>query len=114
MEYNNDIITLAEGVAYVTKGYSITETAMRTFFYEIMDENRDINIVMFNKKGNQKFYANVVSKLDKYSEIVSEIQAKFSSRNSSYYFNPNVKVNSSDIAKAKCGRSCVLVISVYS
>jgi hypothetical protein len=40
VEYSNDIITLAEGVAYISKGYSITETALRTFFYEIIDENR--------------------------------------------------------------------------
>jgi hypothetical protein len=37
VEYNKDIITLAEGVAYVSKGLSVTDTALRTFFYEIMD-----------------------------------------------------------------------------
>jgi hypothetical protein len=55
----------------MTKGYSIIETALRTFFYEIMDESRDINIMLFNKQGNQKFYANIVSKPDRYSQIVS-------------------------------------------
>jgi hypothetical protein len=69
---------------------------------------------MFNKKGSQKFYANIVSKSDRYSEVVGEVKAMFSSDDSSYFINQNVKVLPSDIAKAKCGRSCMLVISVYS
>lgn len=37
VEYNNDTITLADGVAYVAKGYSIADAPLRTFFYEILD-----------------------------------------------------------------------------
>jgi hypothetical protein len=33
VEYANDVITLVEGVAYSSRGYSVVETAMRTFFY---------------------------------------------------------------------------------
>jgi hypothetical protein len=62
VEYNNDIITLSDGVAYLSKGYSIADAPLRTFFYEIIDENRDINIVLFNKKGNQKFFGLITAK----------------------------------------------------
>lgn len=91
VEYNNDTITLADGVAYIARGYSITETPLRTFFYEILDEDREINILLYNKKGNQKFFAKVVPKPDRYS-FVSEGQSTFSSKNSNYFVNPYIQI----------------------
>jgi hypothetical protein len=55
----------------MAKGYSIADTALRTFFYEIIDETRDINIVLFNKKGNQKFFGLITTKWEKYLDVVS-------------------------------------------
>jgi hypothetical protein len=40
VEFENDIITLADGVAYSSRGYSVVGTALRTFFYDIVDEGR--------------------------------------------------------------------------
>jgi len=71
VEYNSDIITLADGVAYVSRTMSAGEAALRTFFYEIIDEDRDVNIVLFNKKGSQKFYSNIVAKPDRYTSNVN-------------------------------------------
>lgn len=71
VQYSGDIITLTDGVAYMAKGYSIADTALRTFFYEIIDETRDINIVLFNKKGNQKFFGLITTKWEKYLDVVS-------------------------------------------
>ena len=114
VEYGNDTITLADGVAYVSKGYSNTETALRTFFYQILDEDRDVNIGLFNRKGIQKFFANIVADSDRYSGFITEGQAKINSKNSNYYTNPYVKVTPEDIKAADCGRTCILIISVYT
>ena len=38
VSFKNDTITLADGIAYTTYGESQLETALHTFFYEIMDE----------------------------------------------------------------------------
>jgi hypothetical protein len=105
---------LADGVAYTSREYSVVETALRTFFYEIIDESRDVNIMLYNKRGSQRFFGNIASKSNRYSGVVSEAQATFSSKNSTYYVNPYVKIKPEDISKANCGRSCVLIISVYS
>lgn len=101
-------------MAYLSSGYSNAETALRTFFYEVLDEDRDINIVLYNKKGIQKFYANLANKPNRYSGFVSEGQAKFSSKNSNYYTNPYIKITPNDIQEANCGRTCVLILSVFS
>lgn len=114
VEYYNDTVTLAEGVAYVAKGYSVRDVALRTYFYDIIDEDRDVNILLYNKKGIQKFYARVVNKPDRYTGFVSESESKFSSKNSNYYTNPYIKITPRDIADAKCGRTCVLILSIYS
>lgn len=71
VEYGNDIITLADGVAYSAVATSSPDVAMRTFFYEILDEDRDINIVLYNKKGIQKLYAVVLNKTERYAGQVT-------------------------------------------
>jgi hypothetical protein len=70
--------------------------------------------MLFNKKGNQKFYGTIAPKPERYMSIVTEASASFSSRSSPYYIHPYVKIKSEEIAQGKCGRSCVLIISVYS
>ncbi len=98
VEYTNDIITLADGVAYYTKTKSV-ETAIKTFFYEIVDEYNSFQIVLMNKKGNQYFYAKIVGNTDRYN-IITETDALINSKNSNYYSNPSVKITSEDITKA--------------
>lgn len=87
---------------------------MRTFFYEILDEDREVNIVLYNKKGIQKFYGVVTNKPDRYIGAVTESMGKINSKDSSYYNNPYLKVSTGDIAAGTCGRTCVMVISIYS
>lgn len=115
VEYGQDIITLTDGVAYVVKTNSLgRDTALRTFFYEIIDEDRDVNVVLYNKKGIQKFYGNVVNKPDRYNSVQEEYNAKIDSKNSLSNDNPYIKITSDSIAAGKCGKTCVLVISIYS
>jgi hypothetical protein len=101
-------------VAYLARGKSIPDSALRTFFYEIIDETRDINIVLFNKKGNQKFIGLITNKWQKYNGEVTEGSSNFTSKTSNYYSNPYIQIKGNTIGKANCGSSCVLVISVYS
>lgn len=89
VEYFNDIITLADGVAYYSKTISL-ESAIKTFFYEIVDETRSVQIALFNKKGTQNFFAKVVEKSNRYNTAITEAQATISSRSSNFYTNPSV------------------------
>lgn len=114
VEYGNDTVTLADGVAYLADGFSAPETALRTFFYEIIDEDREIGVVMYNKKGIQKFYGKIVGRDERYFGAVPEGQAEYNSKSSNYYTNPYIKITPENIAKANCGRTCILVLSVYS
>jgi hypothetical protein len=70
--------------------------------------------MLFNKRGNQRFFGNIAMKSERYNGVISEGQATYSSRNSTYYVNPYVRIKPEDMSKANCGRSCVLIISVYS
>jgi len=73
VEYGNDVVSLTDGVAYPVKTNSLgSDQSLRTFFYEIIDEDRDINIVLYNKKGNQKFLGNIANKPDRYSATIVE------------------------------------------
>lgn len=47
---------------------------------------------MYNKKGNQRFYAKIVNKPDRYTGTVTESEAKFNSKDSNYYTNPYMKI----------------------
>lgn len=67
IEYGNDVVTLTDGVAYTVSTVSQGEDIpLRTFFYDILDEDRDANIVLYNKKGIQKFYGTIVNKPNRY------------------------------------------------
>lgn len=66
-----------------------------------------------NKKGIQYFYAKIVSNSEKYN-IITEVDALINSKNSNFYSNPSVQITANDIQNAKCGRNCLVVISVFS
>jgi hypothetical protein len=46
--------------------------------------------------------------------MVTEASSNFSSQTSNYYSSPYIQIKGNTIQKAKCGSSCVLVLSVYS
>lgn len=112
VEYLNDIITLADGVAYYTRTRSV-ETSIKTFFYEIVDDSNSLQIVLMNKKGNQYFFAKIVENSNRYN-VVNEADATINSKSSDYYANPSIQIKSEDITKAKCGQNCLIIISVFS
>lgn len=89
------------------------ESAIKTFFYEIVDEFNSFQIVLLNKKGSQFFLAKIVENPNRYRPI-SESEATINSKNSNYYANPSIQISSEDIVKANCGRNCLVVISVFS
>lgn len=70
--------------------------------------------MLFNRKGTQRFYANLYVQSERYFGVVTEGKAKFNSKNSDYYTNPYIKITPNDIKLAECGKSCVLVVSIYS
>lgn len=55
-----------------------------------------------------------MNKPQRYSGFITEAQAKFNSKTSNYFTNPHIKITPEDISKANCGRTCVLILSVYS
>ena len=70
--------------------------------------------MLYNKKGIQKFYAKVMNKTERYSGFVAESEAKYDSKTSNYYTNPYIKITPDAISDARCGRTCILVLSIYS
>ena len=77
VEYVNDTITLADGIGYHAAGRSI-EGPLRTFFFEILDQKKNTEVMLINKKGIQKFYVDIVADTNKYN-AVTEARAILSS-----------------------------------
>lgn len=90
VEYTEDPITLADGVGYHVAA-RITESPIRTFFYEVLDETKPLEISMFNSKGTQHFYIDI--KEDTYIakyKSVNEAKAVLTSKSSDFYSNPSI------------------------
>ena len=68
------------------------ERSVRNFMYEIIDHSKGIQIILVNKKGNQKFYAAIRKNSTQYDEAINEFQASVDSKDGLYYSNPEIKV----------------------
>ena len=79
-----------------------------------MDEDSPLQIILTNKKGSQYFFAKIIPSSNKYNSFVTEGEATINSKNSNYYSDPSIQITQENIAKAQCGRDCMVVISVFS
>lgn len=67
---------------------SAKESAIKNFYYELIDMKKSTEIILFNHKGSQKFYASILSNQTKLHTEIYENFALISSEKSDYYTNP--------------------------